>query len=134
MIILAPIDLTQGEAASLRMTYRVNGIGKDFTGWTGTWVISQKGTTLASGTTDLQTDGDMVTAITVAQIDALSVPDQFKGRTLAETFFQITATDGTDTMHFRSAVNVFRGISYSSSTSLTASDLTDNDGNTLLAE
>ena len=134
MIVLAPIQLTQGEAASLRMTYRDNGVGYDFTGWTGEWVIVQKSTALAAGTCELQTDGDILTSLSVTQIDTLSVPDQYRGRTLPETYFQITATDGTDTLHFRAAVTVFRGLNYGSTTAVSTSGLTDDGGNTLLAE
>jgi hypothetical protein len=132
MIQLAPIRLSQGEEIELRQTYRENNVGKDWTGYTATWAVVQGGDTIASGTTTLETDGDMITTPTVAQVDRLSVPDQYRGRTLPDTYFQITVT-GPATFLFRAAVTVFRGLNYTTSTSV-SSGLTDNDGNTLLAE
>lgn len=132
MITLAPIQVTQGETANLRMTYRENGIGKDWTDYDGAWVVVQKGTAIAAGVTTLETDGDMLTTISVTQLDTLSVPDQYRGRTLPETYFQITAT-GADVFHFRAAVTVLRGLNYGLTTVDTDS-LLDDGGNTLLAE
>lgn len=135
MIILAPVTLTQGEAISLRMTYRENNIGYDFTGWTGTWSIVQRDVTVISGTATLETDGDIVTAITAAQIAALAITDQFRGRTLSETYWAAALTDGTDSLNFRAAVTVLRGVDYSGATDTISTDgLTVDDGNTLLAE
>ena len=123
MIILAPITLTQGEAIQLRMTYRENNVGFDFTGWTGTWSIVQRAVTMASAAMELQADGDMVSAVTAAQIAALDVTDQFRGRTLSETYWQGTVTNGTASMTFHAAVTLIRGVQYQ-----------PGDGNTLLAE
>jgi hypothetical protein len=135
MIILAPITLTQGEAIQLRMTYRENNVGFDFTGWTGTWSIVQRAVTMASATMELQTDGDMVSAVTAAQIAVLDVTDQFRGRTLSETYWQGAVTNGTASMTFRAAVTVLRGVQYQPGDGIDMSgSLTVDDGNILLAE
>jgi hypothetical protein len=134
MIVLAPIQLTQGEAASLRMNYRENNQPYDFTGWTATWTVVQLGDVIASGTCELQTDGDILTSMTVAQIDVLSVPDQYKGRTLPDTYFKIAASSGSSVLNFRAAVIVLRGLSYASSSTITSTDSLTDDLNTLLAE
>jgi hypothetical protein len=132
MIQLAPIQLTQGEAVNLLHNYRENGIGKDWTNYAGSWEIVQKDTRVCSGTSALESDGDIWTALTVDQINALSVPDQYRGRTLPSTYFQITIT-GAQTYQFRAAVTVIRGLNYGDISVDTAS-LTDDGGITLLAE
>lgn len=135
MIILAPVTLTQGEAISLRMTYRENNIGKDFTGWIGTWSVVQRDAAVISGAATLESDGDIVTAITAAQIAALTITDQYRGRTLSETHWAAALTNGTDSLSFRAAVTVLRGVDYSgASLTISTDGLTVDDGATLLAE
>ena len=135
MIILAPIQLTQGEAVALRMTYRENNIGFDFTGWTGTWSIAQRAVTVASAAATLETDGDIISAITVSQIAALDVTDQYRGRTLSETYWQAVLTNGTLSKTFRAAVTVLRGVQYDDPNTIsTDGPILVDDGNTLLAE
>lgn len=112
MITLAPIVCTEGEASDQRMTYSTNGVGFDFTGWTGTWVIYRRGSVVISGTMDLQVDGDMIWAMTVPQIALIAQEDQSRGRTLPDTYWQGVATNGTTTLVFRAAVTVIRGLHY----------------------
>lgn len=135
MIILAPVTLTQGEAISLLMTYRENNVGFDFTGWTGDWAIVQRETVMASAAMTLQTDGDMFSDITSAQIDGLDVTDQYRGRTLSETYWRGVVTNGTASKTFRAAVTVIRGVQYQTSDGIAPDgSLLVDDGNTLLAE
>jgi hypothetical protein len=112
MITLAPIGCTEGEASDQRMTYIVDGTGFDFTGWTGTWAIYRRGAAVISGTMTLQVDGDMIWSMTKAQIALISQDDQARGRTLPDTYWQGTATNGTTTLVFRAAVTVIRGLHY----------------------
>lgn len=116
MIVLAPVTVTQGEATTLRLTYRDNGEGFDFTGWTGTWSIVQRDVAVITGTATLESDGDIVTSITAAQIAALAITDQFKRRTLSETYWAAALTNGTSSLNFSAAVTLSRGVDYSGTT------------------
>lgn len=112
MITLAPIVVTEGEQSDQRMVYLVDSVGFDFTGWTGTWSIIRRGSTVASGAMNLVSNGEMIWDMTIPQVATISDEDQDRGRTLLDTYWQCSVSNGTSTLNFRAAVTVIRGLHY----------------------
>ena len=112
MITLAPINVTQGETSTIELIYLENGVGFNFTGWTGSWEIVQDGATVTSWTLTLTAVGGISWQFTAAKIEALDLPDQHRGRALANTRWIGTATKAAETMTFTAAVIVNRAVEY----------------------
>ena len=108
MNFLPPLKMTYGEDFANTSVWYVDGVAKNFTGWTGTWVITRSGSTLLTGTLALTSLGQITTTITAANVNTLLPVLPARGFTLPATVWTATLTDGTDTIVLNAAIQLTR--------------------------
>jgi hypothetical protein len=100
--------MTYGEDFTNTSIWYVDGIAKNFTGWTGTWTITRVGTVMLSGTNTLTSIGEITTTIPAASVNLLVPYLPTRGFILPGTIWAATLTNGTDSIVLNAAVQLIR--------------------------
>ena len=108
MIFLPPLQMSVGEDFSNTATWFENGVAVNFTGWSGSWSITRAGTILLTGTASLDGFGHITTAIPAASVNTLVPFLPSRGFILPGTVWAATLTNGTDSLSFNAAIQLFR--------------------------
>lgn len=108
MNFLPPFQMTYGEDFTNTSIWYVDGIAKNFTGWTGTWSVTRSGTVVLTGTNTLTSIGEITTTIPKASVNLMVPYLPERGFTLRGVVWAATLTNGTDTIVLNAAMQLIR--------------------------